>query len=1849
MPKARLIFAGLVFIGLALLLADSASAASGRSVPPGTSIDNQASASYISSSGPATSATSNIVHVITQGSATGAALAVNKSVSKPTANPGDQLTFTLNVSNTGTGDAAPVAVVIDGVVTVKIVVRDVVPTNTVFSAFSSVGSSTPLYHIFNTPAQTYVSVAPSNLSTVDAIAFVTDTFPAGASASFSFVITVNTNASGTIRNTATAFYNNGSDTSSVSNEVDVTVNGPPPGISYYFDGAFAKTITATTISSPLWIQVNAAACNLDPLTVESRPITLKSALTGDTETFIATETGPNTGMFRVLPPVPMRDARVNPVVSGNKIMEVLINDQLTASLAGCGSATVTAVVLIDPSGVVFDSHSNVLLQGANVTLVDVTGGGNGGHPNAPATVFQFDGTTPAPNPVLTASDGAFQFPQVLPSTYRIDVVAPKNYTFPSTVPVGQLPPGRRIDPAASYDKQFVVSPSTGLVVFDVPLDTSATTSIFIQKTVDRAIVEQGEFVNYTVEVKNLLSVTLPNVQVKDTLPPGFAYQLNSARLNGAVIADPVGGKGPVLTFNIGNLAPNADVKLTYRVFVGPGSGTADALNKAVAFSGSLQSNTATARVTIRAGIFSDSGFIVGKVFQDCNGSRMQDPGELGVPGVRIYLDDGTFAITDEQGKYSMYGVPGRTHVLKVDRASLPAGAELVAISSRNAGDGGSRFIDLKFGEMQKADFAISNCSAGIASEISLRKQKLSKNPEELARAVNSQFNVQPIEKGSAEIKGLSASGLVNTGGPMQPSAGASTSAKGTTKVEEKPAASSPTELSADKTDTAAADFSRMDNSLGFPDLHDHDVLPFAQTAVRVKGMMGNSFRVQVNGKALSAKQVGTKTTIASKQLEVWEFIGVNLEPGNNVIEVTQVDPFGNDRGTEKIEVVAPSKLGKLKIETAKNTYAADGKTPVKVAVRLTDSNNVPVTVRTPITLETTNGVWLVKDLNPKEPGTQVFIEGGHAEFQLMPPIEPGESMVRVSSGGVGSEAKIVFVPELRPMMAAGLVEYQVNFGKLGHNAIQPALNDGFEHQLQLLSTQNGDGSVTSGGHAALLLKGKIKGETLLTMAYDSDKTSGQRLFRDIQPDQYYPVYGDSSVRGYDAQSTSKAYIRIDHGRTYVLYGDYLTSEPGIGNSLGNYSRSMTGVKEHFENDRVSLTGFASYDSLRQVVDEIPANGTSGPFTLSNPNGVENSEKVEVLVRSRNQPAVILDIKQLSRFADYEFEPFTGQLLLKAPIPSLDFNLNPISLRITYEVNQGGQRFWLGGGTAMVKLNKMLQIGGTFVDDTNPQDPNKLFAISTGLKLPGRTSFVAEFAGTQHQGLDGTQSLGTTSGPQVVGTGFGYRLELQHDGDRLKGKAFFTRTDPTFDNPTSMLNKGRGEAGFKASYAFNGTTRLLGEFIRTEDVVNTGVQQGGTLGLEKSLPGNIQMLFGYRHAESSTNPANTSDIGTTPNSLNTLLTRITMAIPHWNKMTASAEYEQDVSDMSKHVMALGGTYQLWSKGKIYFRQELISSLGDVYSLNNLQRRNTTQIGIDSTYYKDAHVFSEYRIRDLSNGREAEAALGLRNNWHIAEGLVANTTVESIRTLNGTTNNTLALTGAVEYTAHENWKTSARLEWRGNSTTNGILGTMGFAARITDSWTFLGRDVLSTTTTKGTTGGTHLQDRLQFGFALRDTSRNRWNALSLFELKSDNDNSQPLTPVRSTVGIFATTANYQVSAPLTLSGRYAAKWSVSGDSLLSSSANTQLLGGRATWDIGRRWDFGVAASTTYSLGISSQQYGMGAELGYRLLPNLWISTGYNLLGFRNPDLTGEDITRKGAFIRMRFKFDENIFAPRNESQH
>ena len=140
----------------------------------------------------------------------------------------------------------------------------------------------------------------------------------------------------------------------------------------------------------------------------------------------------------------------------------------------------------------------------------------------------------------------------------------------------------------------------------------------------------------------------------------------------------------------------------------------------------------------------------------------------------------------------------------------------------------------------------------------------------------------------------------------------------------------------------------------------------------------------------------------------------------------------------------------------------------------------------------------------------------------------------------------------------------------------------------------------------------------------------------------------------------------------------LTAAPiGEARNLGTYSRSLTGLQHRLEKGRAVVNLFASRDTLRQVIDEVGGRGISGPYSVSNPNGVSGTEKVEVVTRDRNQPALILSAVPLTRFVDYEFEPFSGRVLFRKPVPSMDERLNPVSVRITYEVDGGGETS-LGG-------------------------------------------------------------------------------------------------------------------------------------------------------------------------------------------------------------------------------------------------------------------------------------------------------------------------------------------------------------------------------------------------------------------------------------------------------------------------------------------------------------------------------------------------------------------------------------------
>jgi hypothetical protein len=124
---------------------------------------------------------------------------------------------------------------------------------------------------------------------------------------------------------------------------------------------------------------------------------------------------------------------------------------------------------------------------------------------------------------------------------------------------------------------------------------------------------------------------------------------------------------------------------------------------------------------------------------------------------------------------------------------------------------------------------------------------------------------------------------------------------------------------------------------------------------------------------------------------------------------------------------------------------------------------------------------------------------------------------------------------------------------------------------------------------------------------------------------------------------------------------------------------------------------------------------------------------------------------------------------------------------------------------------------------------------------------------------------------------------------------------------------------------------------------------------------------------------------TPESLDVLTVKAAATLKLSENLNLYAEGEQDVRDADKNAAAVGGRFNVTNRTRLYLRHEFISSMGSPYGLSNRQNGHNTVFGISASFLKNTDAFNEYRLRDSISGREAEAAIGLRNLWKLAEGV------------------------------------------------------------------------------------------------------------------------------------------------------------------------------------------------------------------------------------------------------------------------
>lgn len=562
-----------------------------------------------------------------------------------------------------------------------------------------------------------------------------------------------------------------------------------------------------------------------------------------------------------------------------------------------------------------------------------------------------------------------------------------------------------------------------------------------------------------------------------------------------------------------------------------------------------------------------------------------------------------------------------------------------------------------------------------------------------------------------------------------------------------------------------------------------------------------------------------------------------------------------------------SPVNKISLKVDGENLPADGVSATSVQLRLMDKDGQSIQGDVDVTIEVDGGARVLMpgrltsesgadrgDIDRITPGVQQTVKNGILQFKLIAPFKPDPVTLRVSVKGVVEKVVVRYVPDLRDFIAVGLVEGRLRSDKFDPRQIVPVReNDGFDNELKGFTKDFNGGKSSFGARAAVYLKGKVRGDYLLTLAYDSDKDTRSNLFSDIDPNAFYPVYGDSSIRGVDAQSTGKLYVRVDNKLSYLLFGDYTTADTNPARTLSQYSRSLPGLRGHYEEGNVTANAFVAQQSFQQVTDEFPARGVSGPYSVSNPNGIGGSEKIEILTRDRYRPTNIIKVTPVSRNLDYEFEPFSGKILFRSPVPSFDDQLNPVSIRVVYEVEQGGDKYFVYGGDVRLKLTEGLSIGISAARDENPAAPYDVSGVNLALKLSKNTELIAEVARTSSVVNNAASGFNTNVSSAFAGKsgelqGNAARVEIRHADDDLRYRAYGLRSSDDFNNASSGVTGGKTELGASGSYRVNEKLSVTGELLSSKDRIIGSENNQGALGVDLKISDRLTVGGGVRRVQ-----------------------------------------------------------------------------------------------------------------------------------------------------------------------------------------------------------------------------------------------------------------------------------------------------------------------------------------------------------------------------------------------------------------
>ena len=366
------------------------------------------------------------------------------------------------------------------------------------------------------------------------------------------------------------------------------------------------------------------------------------------------------------------------------------------------------------------------------------------------------------------------------------------------------------------------------------------------------------------------------------------------------------------------------------------------------------------------------------------------------------------------------------------------------------------------------------------------------------------------------------------------------------------------------------------------------------------------------------------------------------------------------------------------------------------------------------------------------------------------------------------------------------------------------------------------------GRLAFFVNGKFGEHWKLTASADTregpledifsnfmDK-SPESLFRRIDPDYYYPTFGDDSTVEEMAPTMGKFFVRLSQADNYGQWGNFKIGY--MNNELAQVDRGLYGANLHYQSDsttefgdrRFAVDAFAAEPGTIASREEFRGTGGSLYF-LQRQDLLVGSERVRVELRDKAS-GIVTGVLNLTPVLDYDIDYLQGRVVLTEPLASTaDDNLlvrsNALSgdeayLVVRYEYTPGFEQIdsLSVGGQAHYWFGDHVKVGVTTNTNEENASDSSLNAADLTLRLAAHS-----WVKVQHAKSEGLVSL-----PQVSEDG-GFEFTSYDPLSFVNAEADAKRADISVAS-NDLLKFGNGQLTFyvqevEAGYSAPGMTAL----------------------------------------------------------------------------------------------------------------------------------------------------------------------------------------------------------------------------------------------------------------------------------------------------------------------------------------------------------------------------------------------------------------------------------------------------------